>query len=96
MLDMTKDSIVLRHVVEPVLADAEDQPVLRVRVLKSGITLEALSNNEIHVVVGGRAQRLGAELKLLLPKAGSEAFLHFGPLDRPHRMAVLRLYLEGA
>ena len=96
MLDMTKDSVVLRHVIEPVLADAADQPVLRVRVLKSGIALEALSNNEIHVVLGGRAQRLGAELKLPLPKTGSEAFLHFGPLDRPHRMAVLRLYLEGA
>jgi serine/threonine protein kinase len=96
MLDMTKDSVVLRHVVEPVLADAEDQPVLRVRVLKSGIALEALSNNEIHVVLGGRTQRLGAELKLPLPKTGSETFLHFGPLDRPHRMAVLRLYLEGA
>ena len=96
MLDMTKDSVVLRHVVEPVLSDAEDQPVLRVRVLKSGIALEALSNNEIHVVLGGRTQRLGAELKLPLPKTGSEAFLHFGPLDRPHRMAVLRLYLEGA
>jgi hypothetical protein len=40
-------------------------------------------------------QRLGAELKLPLPKAGNEAFLHFGPLGRPHRMAVLRLYSEG-
>ncbi|MCP3169966.1 protein kinase family protein [Myxococcus qinghaiensis] len=96
MLDVRKDSLVLRHVVEPVLADAEDAPVLRVRVLKSGIALEALSNNEVHVVLGGRTQRLAAELKLPLPKAGSEAFLHFGPLDRPHRMAVLRLYSEGA
>jgi serine/threonine protein kinase len=95
MLDVTKDSVLLRHVVEPVLADAEDAPVIRVRVLKSGIAIEALANHEVHVVLGGRMQRLGAELKLPLPKAGSEAFLHFGPLDRPHRMAVLRLYSEG-
>ena len=95
MLDVTKDSVVLRHVIEPVLADAEDAPVLRVRVLKSGIAIEALANHEVHVVLGGRMQRLGAELKLPLPKAGNEAFLHFGPLDRPHRMAVLRLYSEG-
>ncbi len=96
MLDVTKDSLVLRHVVEPVLADAEDAPVLRVRVLKSGIAIEPLSNHEMHVVVGGRLQRVGSEIKLPLPKAGSEAYLHFGPLDRPHRMAVLRLYSEGA
>lgn len=96
MLDVTRDSLVLRHVVEPVLADAEDAPVLRVRVLKSGIALEPLANNEVHVVLGGRVQRLGAEIKLPLPKAGREVFLHFGPLDSPHRMAVLRLYSEGA
>ncbi|RKH69400.1 hypothetical protein [Corallococcus aberystwythensis] len=94
MLDVTKDSTVLRHVVEPVLADAEDAAVLRVRVLRSGVAIEPLSNHEVHVVLGGRLQRVGSEIKLPLPKAGNEAYLHFGPLDRPHRMAVLRLW-EG-
>lgn len=96
MLDATKDGVVLRHVVEPTLVDAEDQPVLRVRVLRSGIAVELLSNHEVHVALGGRLQRVGSEVKLPLPKAGSEAYLHFGPLDRPHRMAVLRLFTEGA
>lgn len=96
MLDMTKDSVVLRHVVEPVLVDAEDPPVLRVRVLRSGIAVEPLSDHEVHVALGGRIQRVGSEVKLPLPKTGSEAYLHFGPMDRPHRMAALRLYSEGA
>lgn len=96
MLDATKDSVVLRHVVEPALVDAEDQPVLKVRVLRSGISVELLSHHEVHVALGGRLQRVGSEVKLPLPKAGSEAYLHFGPLDRPHRMAVLRLFTEGA
>ncbi|MEF8701255.1 MAG: hypothetical protein V5B33_18480 [Candidatus Accumulibacter sp. UW20] len=94
MIDVMKDSVVLRHVVEPVLADRDDAPVLRVRVLRSGIAIEALANQEVHVVLGGRMLRMGAEIKLPLPKAGNEAILHFGPLDRPHRMAVLRLYAE--
>jgi len=96
MLDATKDSVVLRHVVEPALVDAEDLPVLRVRVLRSGIAVELLSNHEVHVALGGRLQRVASEVKLPLPKAGSEAYLHFGQLDRPHRMAVLRLFTEGA
>ena len=62
----------------------------------SHYAIDALANHEVHVVLGGRMHRLGAELKLPLPKAGNEAVLHFGPLDRPHRMAVLRLYSEGA
>lgn len=92
MLDVTEESVVLRHVVEPVLADAEDQPAFRVRVLRSGIAIEPLSNQEVHVVLGGRLQRVGSEVKLPPPKVGNEAYLHFGPLDRPHRMAVLRLW----
>lgn len=96
MLSATEDSVIHRHVVEPVLADAEDQPVLRIRILRSGIAVEALSmNHEVHVVVGDRVQRIERETKLPMPKAGAEAYLHFGPLFRPHRMAVLRLR-EGA
>lgn len=95
MLDATKDSVVLRHVVEPVHVEGEDQPVLRVRILRSGIAIEPLANQELHVALGGRLQRITSEVKLPLPKAGSEAYLHFGPLDRPHRMAVLRMITEG-
>ena len=95
MLDATQDSVVLRHVIEPVLADAEDLPVLRVRILRSGIAIEPLSGRELHAVLGGRIQRIEQETKLPMPKAGSEVYLHFGAMDRPHRMAVLRL-VEGA
>lgn len=95
MLDATKDSYILRHVVEPVLADAEDERVLGIRVLKSGIALEELSTQEVHVVLRERIQRVGTEIRLPLPKAGSEVYLHFGPLNLPHRMAALRLYPEG-
>lgn len=95
MLDATKESVVLRHVIEPVLADAEDPPVLRICILRSGIAIEPLSGHEIHVVLGERIQRIDREMKLPMPKAGNEVFLHFGALDRPHRMAVLR-FVEGA
>jgi serine/threonine protein kinase len=95
MLDATKESVVLRHVVEPVLADAEDPPVLRIRILRSGIAIEPLSGHEIHVMFGERIQRIDREVKLPMPKAGNEIYLHFGALNRPHRMAVLRL-VEGA
>lgn len=98
MLDAGQDSVgvVLRHVVEPVLADAEDFPVLQVRMLhrdrqRTGIAIEALSGHEVHVVLGQRIQRIEREMKLPVPRAGHEVYLHFGPLDRPHRMAVLRL-----
>lgn len=91
MLDTTKDSVVLRHVVEPVLADSDDEPVLRVRILKSGIAIEPLASRDLHVVLGGRIQRLDREKTLPTPRPGAEIFLHFGPLDQPHRVAVLRL-----
>jgi hypothetical protein len=94
MIDVTKDSVVLRHVIEPVLADAEDKPVLRIRILRSGIAIEPLTDHEIHVVQGQRLLRLHAETKLPMPKTGNEVILHFGPLDRPHRIASLRLYSE--
>jgi hypothetical protein len=96
MLDASKDGVVLRHVVEPVLADSDDPPVLRVRVVPRGISIEPLSSHEIHVVLGARLQRLDRETRLPLPTPGSEAFLHFGAMDRPHRMAVLRYYAGGA
>ena len=95
MLDASQDSVVLRHVIEPVLADAEDLPALRIRILRSGIAIEPLSGHEVHAVVGGRIQRVERETKLPMPKAGNEVYLHFGAMDRPHRMAVLRL-MEGA
>jgi DNA-binding helix-hairpin-helix protein with protein kinase domain len=96
MLDPASDGIVLRHVVEPVLADAEDPPVLRVRLVQRGISLEPLGGGDVHVVMGGRMQRLERETRLPVPKPGSEIFLHFGALERPHRMAVLRYYSGGA
>jgi len=95
MLDATKDSLVLRHVVEPVLADAEDEPVLRVRMLRSGIAIDAIADTEVHVVLPRRIERLCPGINLPLPKPGHEVYLHFGPMDRPHRMAALRLYGEG-
>jgi serine/threonine protein kinase len=91
MLDATKDSVIRRHVVEPVLADSDDEPVLRVKILKSGLAIEPLANREIHVVIGGRVQRLDREKALPMPRPGAEVILHFGPLDQPHRVAVLRL-----
>jgi len=95
MLDAGQDSVVLRHVIEPVLADSEDLPALHIRILRSGIAIEPLSGRELHAVLGGRIQRIEQETKLPMPKAGSEVYLHFGAMDRPHRMAVLRL-VEGA
>ena len=58
MLDASKDGVVMRHVVEPVLADSDDPPVLRVRVVPRGISIEPLSSHEIHVVLGARLQQL--------------------------------------
>lgn len=91
MLDASQDSVVLRHVIEPVLADADDLPALRIRILRSGIAIEPLSGHEVHAVVAGHIQRIERETKLHMPKAGNEVYLHFGAMDRPHRMGVLRL-----
>ena len=96
MIDPASDGIVLRHVVEPVLADAQDPPVLRVRMVPRGISIEPLGGRDVHVVMGGRMQRLERETRLPLPKPGSEVLLHFGALDKPHRMAILRHYPGGA
>lgn len=94
MLDVTKDSVVLRHVIEPVLADAEDMPVLGIRILRSGIAIEVLTDHEVHVVHDGSVNRIVREITLRMPTARNGVYLHFGPLERPHRMAVLRLYSE--
>ena len=96
MLDVVQGSVIHRHVVEPTLADAEDQPVLRVRAVPRGIAVEPLSSYEIHVALAGKLQRLERETRLPLPAPGSEAYLHYGPMDRPHRMAALRYYAGGA
>lgn len=95
ILGVTQDSTVLRHVIEPVLADAEDLPAFRIRILRSGIAIEPLNGHEVHVVVGRRLLRIEHEAKLPMPTVGNEIYLHFGAMDRPHRMAVLRLE-EGA
>lgn len=92
MLDLDREGVVRRHVVEPTLADADDPPVLRVRAVPRGIAVEPLSGHEVHVVLGGRLQRIERETRLPLPAPGNEAYLHFGPMDRPHRMAALRYY----
>ncbi len=96
MLDVDRGSVIRRHVVEPTLADADDPPVLRVRNVPRGIAVEPLSDHEVHVALGGRLQRIDRETRLPLPAPGSEAYLHFGPMDRPHRMAALRYYAGGA
>lgn len=96
MLDMTRDCLVPRHAVEPVRADGDDPPVLRFRAVPRGISVEPLSDYEVHVVFGGRLQRIERETRLPLPTPGNEALLHFGPMSRPHRMAVLRYHSGGA
>jgi len=83
-----------RHVVEPIMADSDSSPVLRIGILHCSITIEPLSGHEINVVLGDRIQRIDREMKLPMPKEGNEVYLHFGALDLPHRMAVLRL-VEG-
>ena len=61
----------------------------------NGIAIEPLAGHEVHAAVGGRIQRIEHETKLPMPKVGNEIYLHFGAMDRPHRMAALRL-VEGA
>lgn len=86
------ESEVHRHVTEPVLAGAEDPPVLLVRLVASGVAIAPLGGYEVHVVLGTELRRLEREMILPLPTPGRELCLHFGPRERPHRMGVLRYY----
>jgi serine/threonine protein kinase len=94
IIEVKHDSVVEihRHVVEPVLADSDDPVVLRIGILRSGITVEHLADHEIHVVRDGRLVKITGKTKLPMPKQGHEVYLHFGKLDHPHRMAVLRYH----
>jgi DNA-binding helix-hairpin-helix protein with protein kinase domain len=98
MIDATPDSVIeiRRHVVEATLAESEDPPVMRIGVLRSGITVEPLAGHEIHVARDGRLVKVTGKTKLLMPKQGEEVYLHFGKLNQPHRMAVLRYYESQA
>lgn len=95
MIDAGSDGVVLRHVVEPVLAASPDPPALRVRFIRQEISIEPLDGREILVVKGGQIQRLEGETRFRLPTQGHEIYLHFGPIDRPHRLAALRYYPES-
>jgi DNA-binding helix-hairpin-helix protein with protein kinase domain len=94
IIDVTHDSVVeiSRHVVEPVLAGSDDSAVMRIGVLRSGITVEQLAGHEIHIVRDGRLVKITGKTKLPMPIHGHEVYLHFGKLNQPHRMAVLRYH----
>jgi DNA-binding helix-hairpin-helix protein with protein kinase domain len=94
MIDATPDSIteIHRHVVEPIMTDSDDLSVLRIGVLRSGITVEPMNGHEIHVALNGRLVKITGKTKLPMPKQGNEAYLHFGKLNQSHRMAVLCHY----
>jgi DNA-binding helix-hairpin-helix protein with protein kinase domain len=94
MIAVAPDSVteIHRHVVEPTVSDSDNPPVLRISVLRSGITIEHLNGHEIHVVLNGRLVKLTGKTKLPMPKQGNEVNLHFGKLNQPHRMAVLSYY----
>lgn len=96
LTDRPDAGLVRRHVLTPVLADADDEPVLRIRQVPGGIQVELLADWEVHVLLRGRLQRLEGRKLLPEPKPGDEALLHFGPLDRPHRLAGLRWHGGGA
>lgn len=100
IIDLTDDEagagLVQRHVTAPVLADAEDGPVLRIRQVPGGIQVELLADCEVHVLLRGRLQRIVGRKLLPVPIPGDESLLHFGPLDRPHRMARLCWHGNGA
>lgn len=95
MIDIAGD-VVSRHVFEPTLANAKDPPVLRIRPVARGISIEVMNDVELHVVLAGRIQRVEREISLPTPKPGNEVYLHFGSLSRAHRMAVLRLHAGSA
>ncbi|SDX01729.1 protein kinase domain-containing protein [Thiocapsa roseopersicina] len=88
--------LVQRHVIAPVLAAADDEPVLRIRQVPGGIQVELLTDCEVHLLLRGRLQRLEGRKLLPVPIPGDESLLHFGPLDRPHRLARLRWHGNGA
>lgn len=95
MMDATPDSVteICRHVVEPIVTDSDNHPVLRIGVLRSGITVEHLNGHEVHVVaLNGRLVKVTGKTKFPMPKQGNEVYLHFGKLNQPHRIAVLRYY----
>lgn len=98
MIDATPDSVteIHRHVLEPIVTDSENPPVLRIGVMRSGITIEQLNGHEINVALNGRLVKVTGKTKLPIPKQGNEAYLHFGKLNQPHRMAVLRYYESEA
>ena len=93
ILNPAPEASIARHVVEPLAAEDADPAVLRVRAVPAGIALEPLPGGpEIRLVNGGRIVLLERELRLPLPTPGKEVYLHFGPLNRPHRLGVLRWY----
>lgn len=94
IIEVTPDSVteIHRHVVEPIMTDSDNSPVLRIGVLRSGITVEHLNGHEMHVALNGRLVKVTGKTKFPMPKPGNELCLHFGKLNQPHRMAVLRYY----
>ena len=94
MIGSTPESVteIRRHVVEPIMADSDNPPVMRIGVLRSGITVEHLNGQEMHVALNGRLVKVTGKTKFPMPKPGNEVYLHFGKLNQPHRMAALRYY----
>jgi hypothetical protein len=93
LLNASGEDTIARHVVEPLGVEDPDLPVLRVRSVPAGIAIEPLAGApEIRVVTGGRMLLLERELRLPIPTAGKEVYLHFGPSNRSHRLGVLRWY----
>lgn len=89
------ESAIQRHVVEPVLAEAVDPVVLRVRVLAGGVAIEPVDGYEVYVMQNQQLVRLERAKTFPLPRPGQELYLHFGPREQSHRMAVLRHYGAG-
>ena len=92
MLDLAGDTVVHRHVVRPTIASADDLPVMTVRRAERGVSIEPMAGAEIHAVVDGQLHEIDRPRTLPLPSEGHEIYLHFGPLDMPHRIAALRYY----
>ncbi len=91
MLDAALDveTAIHRHVIEPLVPDSNDPPVLRVRVTRRGLLLTPMDARPVTVVAGGKLTRLDAERHLPLPVPGQEILLHFTALDVPHRTVLL-------
>ncbi len=93
ILNPFPEATIRRHVVEALAAEDPDPEVLRVRSVPAGIALEpVVGGPPVRLVTGGRIALLEREQRLPLPVPGKEVYLHFGPLDRPHRIGVLRWY----